>query len=473
MTDEILNLSLVEVSQKILNKEISSKELVKYSIESAKKWNPKINAFIHIDEENAINSAEKADKKMATKESLGILHGIPLAHKDLFYLKNKKISCGSKVLNGYQSSFNATVIDRIHDVSGAINIGRLNMAEIAVGSTGRNEHFGHCRNPWNTDVMTGGSSSGSGAAVAARNVFGSLGTDTGGSIRIPSSACGLVGIKATYGRVSRNGVMPLSYSLDNAGPMTRTVLDCARIFKVISGYDKYDSLTSREPVPDFEELLNAESVKGKKIGIPKNYFFDNVEKSISKALDDALSVFKKLGVEVIEVEVSDQLILRDMTNIVLKAEVTNTHLEWLRDKPEEYQSEVRARLEAGLFVSAVDYLRAMRLRGNLTKNFVETSFTDCDLLFTPTIPIEPPTLEEIDLAVSKDALTINEKVPWCTRPLNYLGLPGISIPCGLTPNNIPIGFQLIGRPFSESMLFNFGHAYQLETDWHTKRPSMC
>ena len=470
MSEEILNLSLVEVSKKIINKEISAEELANLSIQSAKKWNPIINAFININEENAIVSARKADQALHKGELLGILHGIPLAHKDLFYLKGQPISCGSKVLNGYTSDYDATVIDRLHNKGGAINIGSLNMAEIAVGSTGRNEHYGHCRNPWDPTVMTGGSSSGSGAAVAARNVFGSLGTDTGGSIRIPSSACGLVGIKATYGRVSRHGVMPLSYSLDNAGPMARTVEDCARLFKVIAGYDKFDSLTSNEEVPNYEELIASFEIRGKTIGIPKNYFFENVQEPINTVLQNALSVFKKIGVKIIEVEVTDQIVLRDMTNILLKAEVTNTHLEWLRDKPDEYQSEVRARLEAGLFVSAVDYLRAMRLRSKLTKNFVEVSLSNCDLLFTPSIPIEPPTLSEIDIAVQQDALSINEKVPWCTRPLNYLGLPGISVPCGFTPKNIPIGFQLIGRPFSEDLLFNFGHAYQLETDWHTKFP---
>ena len=470
MTEDVLNLSLTQVSKKIIKKEISSEELIKLSIESSKKWNPIINAFIKINDDNAVIAARKADQALSKGESLGALHGIPLAHKDLFYLKNQPITCGSKVLNGYTSEYDATVIDRLHNKAGAINVGRLNMAEIAVGATGRNEHYGHCRNPWDPKVMTGGSSSGSGAAVAARNVFGSLGTDTGGSIRIPASACGLVGIKATYGRVSRYGVMPLSYSLDNAGPMARTVEDCAKLFKVIAGYDKFDSLTSAEFVPDYEEIIKSSDIRGKTIGIPKNYFFDNVEESINASLQSALSVFKKLGVKIVEVEVTDQLVLRDMTNILLKAEVTNTHLEYLRDKPNEYQSEVRARLEAGLFVSAVDYLRAMRLRSKLTKNFVDISFSNCDLLFTPSIPIEPPTLEEIDIAVQKDALSINEKVPWCTRPLNYLGLPGISVPCGFTAKNIPIGFQLIGRPFSEDLLFNFGHAYQLETDWHTKSP---
>ncbi|PPR79033.1 MAG: Glutamyl-tRNA(Gln) amidotransferase subunit A [Alphaproteobacteria bacterium MarineAlpha2_Bin1] len=472
MSQDVLNLSLVEVSKKLLDKEISSEELVKLSIESSKKWNTTINAFIKINEEDALIAARKADQALSKGKSLGALHGIPLAHKDLFYLKNQPITCGSKVLNGFTSNYDATIIDRLHNREGAINLGRLNMAEIAVGSTGRNEHYGHCRNPWDPKVMTGGSSSGSGAAVAARNVFGSLGTDTGGSIRIPSSACGLVGIKGTYGRVSRHGVMPLSYSLDNAGPMTRTVEDCARLFKVIAGYDRFDDLTSTESVPNYEELLNADEVKGKTIGIPKTYFFENVEEPINSVLQEALSIFKRIGVKIIEVDVSDQIVLRDMTNIILKSEVTNIHLEWLKNKPNDYQSEVRARLEAGLFVSAVDYLRSMRLRSVLTKNFVELSLSDCDLLFTPCIPIEPPTLEEIDIAVQQDALTINEKVPWCTRPLNYLGLPGISIPCGFSPNNIPIGFQLIGRPFTEDLLFNFGYAYQLETDWHTKYPTL-
>ena len=472
MNTDLLNLTLVEAQEGILKKRFSSEELTTACISSSKAWHSSINAFVNIDEEDALISARKADSELSNNNILGILHGIPLAHKDLFFLENKPISCGSKVLDGFTANYNATVIEKLHKQAGAINIGRLNMAEIAVGASGRNEHFGHCRNPWNTAHMTGGSSSGSGAAVAARNIFGSLGTDTGGSVRIPSSACGLVGIKPTYGRVSRHGVMPLSYSLDNAGPMTRTVRDCARLLRVIAGYDAADCQSSNDAVPDYENLLNNFDIKGYKIGIPKDYFFDNLESSIANAIDEAINIYKKLGAEIVEVDVTNQVTLRDMTNLILKSEVANIHKKWITEKPEDYQDEVRARIESGLYIPAVDYLQALRLRSYHLKSFVELALGNCDVLYTPTMPIEPPTLDDIDLAVSKDALGINEMIPWCTRPLNYLGLPGLNVPCGFSKNNIPIGFQLIGRPFSEDLLFQIGFAYEREITWYKKFPTL-
>ncbi|MDC0074452.1 amidase [Alphaproteobacteria bacterium] len=471
MNNEISSWSLVEAADAIAKKEISSEELIKYSLDSIDKWNSSINAFLNIEYEEALSLAKAADKKMESRSyTPGLLHGVPLAHKDLFYRKGKVLTCGSKVFNEFIPNFDSTILSRLHSEEGAINVGTLNMAEIAVGASGRNEHFGHCRNPWDTKRMTGGSSSGSGAAVAARNIFGSLGTDTGGSVRIPSSACGLVGIKGTYGRVSRHGVMPLSYTLDNAGPMTRTVRDCARMFKIIAGKDINDPLTCNEPVPDYESLLDEFNIKGKKIGIPSSYFYENVEDSVWIQLQASLDLFKQMGAEIVNVDVPDQLILRDMTNLILKSEVANIHKDWIINTPEKYQKEVLSRIESGLFIPATDYIRAMRLRSKHLKEFVDLVFDKCDVLHTPSLPIEPPTLEEIDLAVQDNALSINEKLPWCTRPLNYLGLPGISIPCGFSTNNMPVGFQLIGRPFSESLLFQFGHFYQKETDWHNKFP---
>ena len=472
MSADLLDWTLVQAASAVANKEVSSEELTEVSLEAAQRWNPAINAFLTINAEQALLAARSADSLLSKGEFCGPLHGVPLAHKDLFYHEGEPLTCGSEILKGYVPSYDATVIQRLHRQGGAVDIGRLNMAEIAMGAAGRNEHFGHCRNPWNTARITGGSSSGSGAAVAARNVYGALGTDTGGSIRIPSTVCGRVGLKGTYGRVSRYGVMPLSYSLDHPGPMVRTVRDCARMFAVIAGYDPMDPSTSREPVPDYESLLDRFDAKGLRIGVPRSYFYDEVDPSVNSAVESSLKVFRELGATIVEVDVPDQLVLRDMTNLVLKAEVANIHSQWLQRRGASYSAEVRARIESGLYIPAVDYLRALRLRGTHARSFVKIVFDNCDVLHTPTLPIETPMIAEIDSAVDKDALWINEKLAWCTRTINYLGLPALTIPCGFSDNNLPVGFQLVGRPFSEDLLLQAGHAYQRHTDWHIQSPTL-
>ena len=468
---DLVNMSMTEVADAIRSKKVSSVEATQACIDHTEKWQPKVNAFITFDPEDALAQAKQADADLAKGNVRGALHGVPLAHKDLFYRKGRRITCGSKILGNLVADHDATVLRRLVD-EGAVHLGGLNMSELAMGAAGRNEHFGHARNPWNPDHNTGGSSSGSGAAVAARMAFGALGTDTGGSIRIPSTMCGIGGIKGTFGRVSRHGVMPLSYSLDNAGPMTRTVKDCARMMRIIAGPDPEDITAAQEPVPDYEALLDKASVKGVRIGVPTSYFYDDVAPSVKKALDAALEVYKAQGAEIVEVDVPDQEILRDLCNVVLKVEVANIHAEFLRTRANEYSTEVRTRFEAGLYIPGVRYLQAQRLRGELVAKFCEMVFDKCDVLHTPGLPIEVPRLADTDAAVGQNVLAINEKLAWCTRGLNYLGLPGLVVPCGFSASGLPVGQQLIGPPFSEDLLFEVGHAYQRDTDWHTKAPAL-
>ena len=468
---DIVQMSLTEVADAIRSKKVSAVEATQACIDQIDKWQPKVNAFVTYDPDGALSQAKQADADLAKGNARGPLHGVPLAHKDLFYRKGTRITCASKILGNLTADYDATVLRRLAD-AGAVHLGGLNMSELAMGAAGRNEHFGHCRNPWNPDHITGGSSSGSGASVASHMVFGALGTDTGGSIRIPSAMCGVVGIKGTFGRVSRRGVMPLSYSLDNAGPMTRTVKDCARMFGIIAGVDPDDPSTANEPVPDYEAGLEKASVKGLRIGVPTSYFYDDAAPSVRQAVEAALDVYRAQGAIIVDVDIPDQEILRDLCNVVLKVEAANIHADWLRTRTNEYSTEVRSRIEGGLYIPGVRYLQAQRLRGEHVKAFCDQVFDKCDVLHTPGLPIEVPTLADTDAAVGKNALAINEKLAWCTRGLNYLGLPGLSVPCGFPANGLPVSQQLIGPPFSEDLLFEVGHAYQRETDWHSKAPNV-
>jgi aspartyl-tRNA(Asn)/glutamyl-tRNA(Gln) amidotransferase subunit A len=467
--NSIVEMSLTEVANAIQAKKISSVEATQACIDQVLAWQPKVNAFISFDPEDALDQAAAADADLAVGSVRGRLHGVPLAHKDLFYRAGKRTTCASKILGDLTPDYDATVLRRLTD-AGALHLGGLNMSELAVGAAGRNEPFGHCRNPWNPDHITGGSSSGSGASVASRMVFGALGTDTGGSVRIPSTMCGIVGIKGTFGRVSRHGVMPVSYSLDNVGPMTRTVEDCARLMGIVAGADPEDPSTADEPVPDYVGALAKASVKGLRIGVPTSYFYDGIAPSVRATIDASLDVYRQQGATIVDVDVPDTLVQRDLCNVVFKVEMANIHADWLRTRANEYSTEVRARIEGGLYIPGVRYLQAQRLRAQLVTEFCDQVFDICDVLHTPGLPIEVPTLAETDAAVGENALSTNEKLSWCMRALNYLGLPGLAVPCGFSANGLPVGQQLIGPPFSEDLLFEVGHAYQRETEWHTKAP---
>jgi aspartyl-tRNA(Asn)/glutamyl-tRNA(Gln) amidotransferase subunit A len=468
---DIVEMSLTEVADAIQRKKVSSVEATQACIDQIEAWQPQVNAFISFDPKDALEQAKAADDDLAGGSVRGPLHGVPLAHKDLFYRDGKRTTCASKILGDLTPDYDATVLRRLAD-SGALHLGGLNMSELAMGAAGRNEHFGHCRNPWNPDHITGGSSSGSGASVASRMVFGALGTDTGGSIRIPATMCGIVGIKATFGRVSRHGVMPLSHSLDNAGPMARTVEDCARLMGIVAGADPEDPSTADEPVPDYVGQLANASVKGLRIGVPTSYFYDDVAPSVHAALDASLDSYRAQGAEIVAVDVPDMEVYRDLCNVVLKVEAANIHADWLRTRGNEYSNEVRARIEGGLYIPGVRYLQAQRLRGEYVRAFCNQVFDVCDVLHTPGLPIEVPTLADTDAAVGENALMINEKLAWCMRAMNYLGLPGLAVPCGFSANGLPVSQQLIGPPFSEDLLFEVGHAYQRETYWHTKVPGL-
>ena len=470
MTADIVNLSLTEVADAIRKKKLSSVEVTRACIEQAERVQPRINCFISLEAERALKAARKADQALQKRGVIGPLHGVPLAHKDMFYRAGEVSTCGSKILRDYRPNITSTVVERLA-AAGAIWLGGLNMAEFAANPTGHNDHWGHCRNPWNPAHMTGGSSSGSGAAVGARACYGSLGSDTGGSVRLPAAACGVVGLKPTNGLISRYGIMPRSWSQDTVGPLTRTVRDCARITRVIASADPRDPTCTTAAVPNYERELGGK-IKGLRMGVPVNHYYKGATADVKKCMNDSLAVFKSLGARISEVEVPDPGQIFLLSSTISVAEASVIHRKWLRERPQDYSLYVRSRIEPGYHISATVYLEALNLRTHFLDEFMRQVYTKVDVLHTPVMVMPPPTIAETEPKASGEVTGIVGRITRNTRPTNYLGLPALSVPAGYSNNGLPVAFQLIGRPFSEAVLFRAAHLYQQETDWHTHMPTL-
>jgi aspartyl-tRNA(Asn)/glutamyl-tRNA(Gln) amidotransferase subunit A len=395
---------------------------------------------------------------------------VPLAYKDLCHVRGLPSSCGTRASEYFTSAHACTAVSRLAQ-AGAITLGKLNMTELALGPFGDNAHHGDVQNPWRPGHVSGGSSSGSGAAVAAGLTFGALGTDTGGSIRLPSAACGVVGIKPTYGRVSRAGVMPLSWSLDHIGPITRTVRDAAIMLGIIAGRDPHDATTSARRVPDYGAALDAR-VKGLRVGVPDNYYFDSVAPEIVGSVHEGVGEIGRLGAIVRGIRVPDPAILQGLANLIARSESAVIHARLVRERPQELQPAVRARLEVGFHISAHDYLQALRVRARLTRQFIAAVFDEVDVVVAPTIPEPAPRFVDVTAGTVEDVVARMGRFSRLTRPFNALGLPALSLPCGFSRNGLPLALQIVGRPFDEATVLRLGHAYQEVTDWHTRRPSL-
>ena len=428
---------------------------------------PRLNCFISIDPEGAREQARRAD---ATNGD-GLLAGVPLAHKDMLYRRGRISTCGSKIRRDVTADVTATVLERL-DSAGALEIGTLNMSEFAAGATGHNVHFGDCENPWKAGYAPGGSSSGSGAAVAARLVFGALGSDTGGSVRLPAYFCGVAGLRPTYGRVSRFGAMPRSWSADAVGPLARTVRDVARMLRVIAGADANDPTSEQVAVPDYETTIE-NSIQGLRIGRPTNFFYDDLDDEQRAKLDASLAVLRELGAEIVAVEVPDLAPLFAAAQLVLKAEATALHETWLVERPDDYALGIRTEMEAGLFIPATRYIAALRQRSTVLAEFAKAVFGTVDVLHTPVYEYPTPALVDCNPDSAAGAAAIMATFGRCTRPFSFLGLPALSVPAGFTDDGLPTGFQLVGRPFAEATILNVGHLYQRETGWHKRVPALA
>ncbi len=461
--------TLVEAADALASKKISARELTEACIAKAEAQQPVLNCFISLDAEGAIAEADAADAALARGDAAGPLQGVPLAHKDMYYRAGKVSTCGSKIRRDFVPDHTATVLERLA-AAGALHMGGLNMSEFAVGPFGHNEHWGHCHNPWNPDHVTGGSSSGSGSSVGGRVVFGALGSDTGGSVRLPAACCGLVGMKGTQTRVSRYGVMGLSFSLDNVGPLTRTVRDNARMMGIIAGADPKDLTAAAVPVDDYEAAVIDAEIKGLRIAVPSNYYYDGATGDVRARMDESLKIFESLGAEIVTMEVPDHDKLADLAIALRGPEGSVLHQAWMRDRPQDYGAQVKARLEPGLMISGTQYVTSQQIRPQITQRFVDTVFAEADVFHAPTINMPVPSIAETDVKASPNFPAIIAGMTHCTRPINYLGLPSLAVPAGFTDNGLPASFQLIGRPFAEATLYRAASAYEAEAKFADRAP---
>jgi aspartyl-tRNA(Asn)/glutamyl-tRNA(Gln) amidotransferase subunit A len=463
-------LPLAEVAKAIRERRVSSREATAACLERIQQWGAALNCFVRLDAERALKTAAEADETLAKGDARGALHGVPLAHKDMYYRAGTVATCGSKIRRDFVADHTATALDRL-DRAGALQLGTLNMAEFALGPTGHNEHFGHCRNPYNREHITGGSSSGSGAGTAARLFYGALGSDTGGSIRMPAAICNLAGIKPTAGRVSRYGAMPLSQTLDCVGPLARTVRDCAILLRAIAGPDDNDPTAAAEPVPDYEQGIE-DGAAGLRIGVPSGYFREEMTPETERLFEDAIAEYRKAGATIVEVAPPEIELMNQLGTVVLSVEAATFHSAWIHARPEDYSDQVRARIEPGFYHPATRYLQALNLRAPLLAHFAEDVFGKADALIAPVLGMPVPTIAETDVGGSPGLGRMLYAMTRNTRPINYLGLPALSVPGGFTGNGLPWGFQLVGRPFSEKLLFRIGRAYERATEWASHAPQL-
>ncbi len=462
--------SITELAPKIESGELSPVDLIEASlarISQIDQRSQNLNAFLAVWSDQALTEARAAEKAIASGNYLGPLHGIPVGLKDLIDVAGYETTGGSKVLAGNVAKTDATVVNRLKE-AGAILMGKLNLVEFAIGTTGLNPNTGDVKNPWDTTRITAGSSSGSAAAVASGMLPAALGTDTGGSVRMPASVCGIAGLKPTYGLVPRSGVLDLSWSMDHVGPMTRTTADCALMMNVLAGHDASDPASADRTVPDFTSGIS-DGVDGLKIGVPTDYFFDDsVDAEIIAAVRAAIEILPASGAEIIELPMPWVDRGRAINLGVIHSEVVAVHEKMIGESAALYTPAVRRRIQSGFNIPAIDYIRAQRARQWFNQKMAE-SMKLVDVLITPSVPIQTPTIE--DCTPSPGNAGAGGELPMFTGVFNVTGQPSHSIPCGFTSGGMPIGMMITGHPFDESTVLRVGHAFEQLTDWHQRPPA--
>ena len=480
----MLNLSLKQLSQNLNDKTFSSHELTEFFLSRIKKYNKQLNAFITIDESSSLSMAKMADDKISKGEHKP-LTGIPIAQKDIFCAEGWRTTCGSKMLENFIAPYNATVIQNFNDID-AVNLGKTNMDEFAMGSSNETSYFGSVKNPWNLDCVPGGSSGGSASAVAARLAPAATGTDTGGSIRQPASLCGFTGLKPTYGLVSRYGMIAFASSLDQAGPMAPSAEDCAMLLNSMASHDHKDSTSIDHKKEDYTTNLN-HPIQGLKIGIPKEFFGDGLNASVQKIIEEALDKYKKLGAELVDISLPNSDLAIPVYYVIAPAEASSNLSRYdgvrygyrtkeyddlmdmyFKTRQEGFGEEVKRRVLIGTYVLSAGYydayyLKAQKIRRLISNDFKQ-AFKKCDVIMGPSAPSVAFGSEE----KKEDPLAMYLQDIY-TISTNLAGLPAMSIPAGLS-NNLPVGLQLIGNYFEEGRLLNIAHQFQLNSDWHLKIP---
>ena len=461
--------SVAQLGQLIQSKQVSPVEVAQAFLARLEGLQPTLNSYITLVEEESLGAARQAEKEIQGGTYRGPFHGIPVGLKDLYNTKGIRTTSGSAIFKDYVPDADCAILERFK-AAGTYVIAKMNMTEFAFDPTGGNFHYGPARNPWNTECMTGGSSSGSGAAVASGQCPVAMGSDTGGSIRIPAALCGVVGHKPTYGLISRYGVTPLSWSLDHVGPLTRTVEDAALTLNVLAGHDPRDPASAKGPVPDYTEALDGR-VKGLRLGMPKEYIWDAVDPEVESAVKKAIAQLEELGATVHEVSIPHLRVVPFILGILITADAAAFHADMVRDRGAEYDPVIRLRMEQGLFITSVDYLKAQRARALVNLEFRQ-ALSQVDLLVTPTIPITAPKYGEVNVNLGATSRPVRDAITRFTRLFNISGFPTISVPCGFSSEGLPIGLQLAGRPFEDANVLKVAHAYEQASEWHTRRPSV-
>ena len=456
-------LTIREVAEKIRSRELSPVEVVRASLDRIEATDDQLHSFITLMKDEALEQARTAEADILKGDYKGPLHGIPFALKDLYDTAGVRTTAGSKVDFDRVPQEDATATARLK-AAGAVLMGKLSMHEYAAGAPDLNSPFQPARNPWNLAHIPGGSSSGSGSAVASGQVMGALGSCTGGSIRGPASYCGIVGIKPTYGRVSRHGVVTLSWSQDHCGPMTWTVEDTALMLQAIAGHDPKDPTTSTAPVPDYSRSLR-EDIKGLTIGVPRHFFFNphpDVSAEVVSTVEKGLDVLQELGANLEEVTIPHLEYARAVNAVIMASEAYAFHERNLKARPNDFGEAVRARFRIGGLLSASDYVQAQRCRQLVKRGFAEV-LRKVDLLVTPTTAQPAAVLEGYDPTSTLRGVSF-------TAPFNVTGLPAISVPCGFTANGLPVGMQIVGKPFDEPTVLRAAYTYQQYARWFERRP---
>ena len=462
-------LSAWELSGLIRSREVSPVEVVDACLSRIEETEPTLNSFITLLPDQAREAAQRAESEIARGNYRGPLHGIPVGLKDLFNTAGVKTTSGTRIYDDFVPAEDCTVATRFGR-AGAILLGKLNMHPLAFGPTGENGDYGHMHNPWNPERITGGSSGGSGSAAAAGQCTITMGSDTGGSVRIPAALCGIVGLKPTYGRVSRAGLTPLSWCLDHPGPMVRTVEDAALTMNVIAGHDPRDHATQDVPVPDYTTALTGD-IRGLRIGVVKEYFETEIDPAVAALTQQAIAVLGELGAEIVEVSLPLYEYAQPISNAILSAEATAAHHDILLSDGDKLYPQVRERLEEGLFISAAEYLRAQQARQVFCQQ-VAGLLENVDLLAGPVEPVTAPQILERRIEIGGEALPAVPMLTKYTRVYNITGSPAISVPCGFAPDGLPAGLHLAGRNFDELTVLRAAYAYQQATSWHTQRPPL-
>ena len=469
MSEELAQLTITEAAQLLEKGEASPVDLVESTLERIDRVEPKLNAFITVMADEARREARKLTNELARGRRRGPLHGIPLSLKDLYYTKGVPTTAGSKVMADFVPDHDATTTAKLKR-AGAIIVGKNNLHEFAPGSTNNNAHYGPCHNPWLHGRIPGGSSGGSAAAVSAGMTMGTMGTDTAGSIRIPSCMCNLVGMKATYGRVSRYGVIPLSWSLDHAGPMTLTVQDSAIMLQALAGYDSKDPSSLRTPVPDYSRDIDG-GIRGLKVGLPKEIWDMEFDSEVAGLVRRAVSVLEELGAEVREMSLPLAEASSYAANLISRAESTSIHEEWLVQYGDDYGDNVRGRLQMGAAVTAVDYIKAQRVKTLVQQEFGR-ALEEFDVLASPTCPIPAHGINDDPTVPAGRAFEGQGMMTLYTRPFDVSGQPAITVPCGFNAEGLPVGLQLVGPWLGEGLLYRTANAYEKATEWHLRRPAV-